>query len=148
MFCLVCCGSGVSRSDTQTHALRSPQTLPLFITTSLDLLFRRCRPVVDDAYWCADGGGIRGYSALLILQDLMKAIGRIENNYPCGSSKADGPAESSYHPLTPLSPAPCMATEIKPKANDGGESAKKESSPWLPCHYFDYIAGTSTGGYV
>lgn len=41
-----------------------------------------------------------------------------------------------------------MAISIKPNAKNGGEPAKTESSPWLPCHYFDYVAGTSTGGYV
>ena len=78
----------------------------------------------------------------------MKVIGRIEQEYSCGPSEADGPAESSYHPLTPLSPTPCIASNDKSKANNGGESANTESSSWLPCHYFDYVAGTSTGGYV
>ena len=95
-----------------------------------------------------DGGGIRGYSALLIIQQLMKVIGRLERKYAYGPSKADGPAESSYHPINPLSPALCMATRIKKMAKIGGEPAKTKSSPWLPCHYFDYVAGTSTGGYV
>ena len=106
------------------------------------MLFGCCMLLVGDAYWIADGGGIRGYSILLILQELMKTIGRIEKSYACEPSKADEPAESSYHPLKPLSPAPCTTT------NNGDEPAKTESSPWLPCHYFDYVAGTSTGGYV
>lgn len=100
-------------------------------------------PIEDDAHWCVDGGGIRGYSALLILQALMKAIGRMERKYASGSSKV----ESSYHPLSPLSPAPRMATDINSKARND-EPANTESSPWLPCHYFDYVAGTSTGGFV
>lgn len=57
--------------------------------------FRCCMLLVGDAYWFADGGGIRGYSILLILQELMKTIERIERNYACEDS--DEPAESSYH---------------------------------------------------
>ena len=101
---------------------------------------------MDDAHEYADGGGIRGYSALLILQELMRVIGGIEREYACGPSEADGRAESSYHPLTPLSAVPCRTTDTKSKAKNGGKPPKTESSSWLPCHYFDYIAGTSTGG--
>ena len=79
-----------------------------------------------------DGGGIRGYSTLLIIRKLMEAIGRLELAYEPGPSEADGQAESSYHPLCPP-----LKTIQKPKT---------ASSPWLPCHYFDYMAGTSTGG--
>ncbi len=78
----------------------------------------------------------------------MKVIGRIERKYACGSSEADGPAKSSYHPLTPLPPAQCMATIVESRTKTDGNPAETESSPWLPCHYFDYVAGTSTGGFV
>ena len=78
----------------------------------------------------------------------MRAIGRIERNYAGGPSNADGPAVSSYHPLAPLSPAPCITTSKESQFGNRCEPAGAESSPWLPCHYFDYVAGTSTGGYV
>lgn len=78
----------------------------------------------------------------------MRSIGKLERSYAGEPSKADGPAESSYHPLEPLSPAPYMVANTKSKTKSCGEPAKTESSPWLPCHYFDYVAGTSTGGYV
>ena len=119
---------------------RLPLPCPLLHCRSRNLIMK-------GANWFVDGGGIRGYSALLILQELMRAIGKIESAYACGPHKADGPAKSSYHPLTPLPSAPGMATNIKPKAKNGHEPAETDSSPWLPCHYFDYVAGTSTGGY-
>lgn len=46
-----------------------------------------------------DGGGIRGYSALLIIRALMEAIGRIEKQWPEEPDTSGGPAKSSYHPL-------------------------------------------------
>lgn len=86
-----------------------------------------------------DGGGIRGYSALLILEALMKEIGKLETSHPYD------PARSSFHPL---SPAPEIATDSESvKSQDVVEPPPQtETSPWLPYHYFDYMAGTSTGG--
>ncbi|OCL14592.1 FabD/lysophospholipase-like protein, partial [Glonium stellatum] len=50
-----------------------------------------------------DGGGIRAYSSLLILHNLMKEVAALEH---------------------------------------------EETTEFLPCHYFDYVAGTSTGGLI
>ncbi len=75
----------------------------------------------------------------------MKAVGRIETTYENGSSEADGPAKSSFHPLPPS-----LFTAMGSKSLPGDNRIhypETESSPWLPCHYFDYVAGTSTGGY-
>ena len=84
-----------------------------------------------------DGGGIRGYSALLIIRQLMRVIGKLESEH-------SEPAESSFHPL---SPAPNIATDnASIGSNTLCDKVKTDSSPWLPCHYFDYMAGTSTGG--
>ena len=93
-----------------------------------------------------DGGGIRGYSALLIIQKLMEAIGRRESIYPDGPASSDGPAKSSYHPLAPPRKTPDEATISN--MDNAAEGCITDSSPWLPCHYFDYMAGTSTGGYA
>jgi hypothetical protein len=56
----------------------------------------------------SDGGGIRGYSSLLIMERLMDEIGRIKS-----------PTETDDH---------YGSTRLR------------------PCHYFDYMFGTSTGG--
>lgn len=85
-----------------------------------------------------DGGGIRGYSALLILKALMKEIGELETGH-------SDPARSSFHPLSPAPPSIATDSESE-KSHDLDEPPQTESSPWLPCHYFDYMAGTSTGG--
>ncbi len=87
-----------------------------------------------------DGGGIRGYSSLLILRALMKAIGEIERKWP------SDPAESSFHPLKPPS-VDSDALHGYPRINTR-HIERNATSPWLPCHYFDYMAGTSTGGLI
>ena len=49
-------------------------------------------------------------------------------------------ALTSFHPLSPL-------PRLTP-SNSSADSDQTEAEPsqWLPCHYFDYMAGTSTGG--
>lgn len=73
----------------------------------------------------------------------MKAIGDLEKNY-AKTITSDGPAISSYHPLSPDVSATTDATSI----NNHCEANRfvTDTSPWLPCHYFDYMAGTSIGG--
>jgi hypothetical protein len=66
-----------------------------------------------------DGGGIRGYSSLLIIQRLMHEIAKAERQI----QKEEGPVE-------------------------GGEQREFNEDELLPCHYFDYMYGTSTGGLI
>jgi patatin-like phospholipase/acyl hydrolase len=71
----------------------------------------------------ADGGGVKGYSSLLILKALMKEIKRIEESLvPMYASSVSCPWSS--RPLEP------------------------EEHDFFIHHYVDYFFGTSTGGFV
>ena len=71
-----------------------------------------------------DGGGIRGYTSLLLLEELMKKVGMLER-------AADANAVSSAY-------SPCVDSRVDDEKQQG----------YKPCHYFDYIGGTSTGGLI
>ena len=75
----------------------------------------------------------------------MTKIGKEERNWPPGDDESDGPAETSYHPVDPIQ---SKATDTASCHSLKGPTFSSESSAWLPCHYFDYIAGTSTGGLI
>lgn len=92
-----------------------------------------------------DGGGVRGLGSLLILQELMNKIGDEEKRL----DREDERAESSF--------SPCLYKPRYPKrvftdsSEDDIPSATEldglpNSALYLPCHYFTYAAGTSTGG--
>jgi len=65
----------------------------------------------------------------------MSWIYRMESDISQQEGDAN-PVQSSYDPCEPLPDA----SHIPPKS-------RTESADFLPCHYFDFICGTSTGGY-
>jgi hypothetical protein len=99
----------------------------------------------------------------------MDEVARIERNRP---DENGDPVESSFHPLSPKDEKSVMRPKLKhrrrkkPKkesstngdADGKGKGKEVESQPdssssdeeergkFYPYHYFDYIAGTSTGG--
>jgi Patatin-like phospholipase len=98
---------------------------------------------------CTDGGGIRGYSSLLIVRRLMTKIMHVEREHKDS-------AETSYHPLNYIPSRDNSISTEKLSNQDGSgkeplsseEIERQQRSQYLPCHYFDYIGGTSTGGLV
>ena len=105
----------------------------------------------------ADGGGVRGLGSLLILQDLMNKIGDLEKSL--GGPEAESSfAPCAYRPiLNQLSHADADINALpSPHGNESLIEPEDvvptpthqvpNSSLFLPCHYFDYAAGTSTGG--
>ncbi|KAH8897000.1 FabD/lysophospholipase-like protein [Thozetella sp. PMI_491] len=74
-----------------------------------------------------DGGGIRGYSSLIILRALMKEIARIEQT------------------TEPLAQSSAATVRVAPELMS---AEVLRNGLYLPCHYFDYIAGTSFGGLI
>ena len=72
----------------------------------------------------------------------MKAIAKMEE----GQSKSKNIDRSANHPATsthPRSPIPSTLDKIEDPVHDGD---RNQLSQRLPCHYFDYIAGSSFGG--
>ncbi|MCJ1357653.1 MAG: hypothetical protein MMC33_007649 [Icmadophila ericetorum] len=78
-----------------------------------------------------DGGGVRGYWSLLVLEKLMGYIGREEA----------AQENAQLHSFAPES-HPDVVSQVSLT-----EEAKLHQR-YLPCHYFDYIGGTSTGGLI
>ena len=98
-----------------------------------------------------DGGGIRGYGSLLILKELMEKIGRIEKALDPSVESSFSPCD--YRPTRSMSPeAKAGSARSFPSESDAiiATSSRDlpDSSLFLPCHYFTYAAGTSTGGSV
>ncbi|KAJ3569778.1 hypothetical protein NPX13_g5963 [Xylaria arbuscula] len=81
-----------------------------------------------------DGGGVRGYWSLLVLQHLMMQIRDVE-------WREDSETRSSFHPCD-------EPDNVSQLANLSSLDNPARYTPFLPCHYFDYIGGTSTGALI
>ncbi|CAI6335461.1 unnamed protein product [Periconia digitata] len=101
-----------------------------------------------------DGGGIRGYWSLLVLEKLMENVayqetkqgsGETEPAKECGSFAPHAfPEGATHEKLT--------KDELESENAHNGDSVPashfRGSRKFLPCHYFDYICGTSTGSLI
>ena len=73
----------------------------------------------------------------------MNTIRLIEENFSDGKGEI-AQATSSFHPLN--EPLNVSHISANPRDNEGERPAP--SGHFLPCHYFDFICGSSTGGYA
>ncbi|XTI87613.1 FabD/lysophospholipase-like protein [Cenococcum geophilum] len=95
---------------------------PLMKLLELGILWKR-KTVLS-----LDGGGIRGLCSLFILRRLMSIIREIEESFGT------------------LYSAQSLLPENNADSKEKGRSETRLKGVFLPCHYFDYITGTSTGG--
>ncbi|QIW99781.1 hypothetical protein AMS68_005299 [Peltaster fructicola] len=124
---------------------------------------RWARQVVDPWWPCIlalDGGGIRGYSSLLIIQELMHRIHFWEEelkNEPAISTAAPSRGRQEARNEEDASPG-ADNNDTMDEAAEGQHETTSEQKPFstkvppvdelLPCHYFDFMFGTSTGGLI
>lgn len=81
-----------------------------------------------------DGGGVRGVASLFILLKLMQEIANIERGLKPPAYSSDA------------SPLFQIEGESVGEAAVSAADQYAEYDNYLPCHYFDYICGTSSGG--
>lgn len=112
----------------QTHAL-----LDAACTDMQATVFKRDRPWDKRAVLSLDAGGVRGYSSLLMLRALMREVEKVERSMNLDARS------SAYSPLIDCSTDEDFAFSA---------SQSKATSAYRPCHYFDFIAGTGTGGLI
>lgn len=139
-----------------------PNSLPLPFCTRAD-----CSDSDPNSPWSRkmiltlDGGGIKGYSSLLVLKRIMFLVEQIELGHrplwtklhSAGENSTCVPNESSadypwYTPPGTNSEPVTIVDDETPEAIAASvdETFEHSATQFKPHHYFDYIAGTSTGG--
>ncbi|KAH6633378.1 acyl transferase/acyl hydrolase/lysophospholipase [Boeremia exigua] len=90
-----------------------------------------------------DGGGVRGYWSLLVLEKLMEAIGEEEHRQALE-------ADEDVHNLHSFLPSelPPNVTQCPRPPRDQQPSKAFYAQRFLPCHYFDLLCGSSTGSLI
>lgn len=142
------------------HSSRSSSRIRRAETSDSDKAGRTWAREVDDP-WDAciltlDGGGIRGYSSLMILKALMHEIWiweeRLEkeecDDFEARSSRKDSGShlrEGRRREGEVVAPGALEEDEMT--TSDTKRKAFVEEE-LLPCHYFDFMYGTSTGGLI
>ena len=69
-----------------------------------------------------------------------------QRDQPREDGEYPGPARSSLYPVRP--PKSTVRGDEQQGATELPCQDDTSTKPWLPCHYFDYMAGTSTGGLI
>ncbi|KAH6719339.1 acyl transferase/acyl hydrolase/lysophospholipase [Leptodontidium sp. MPI-SDFR-AT-0119] len=95
-----------------------------------------------------DGGGIRGYGSLLIMKELMRRVGAEERRLDSMVKSSFGPGIYKPRAGETIDGRPGTASShprpIVPSSLEGLD----DGDLFLPCHYFTYVGGTSTGGLI
>ena len=95
-----------------------------------------------------DGGGIRGLSSLLILGALMTSVSAVEQStWPPAMTSGDSPLLDANSVIRRNEQIEATAAKAPERISTTTMNFAIESN-YLPCHYFDWIAGTSTGGLI
>ncbi|MCJ1385543.1 hypothetical protein MMC17_008666 [Xylographa soralifera] len=119
-----------------------------------------------------DGGGVRGYVSLLFLKALMKEIARVEREESpeLHNVEEEPRSESPSVPLSRTNTPTSLRARINRRLpgwskesrrstgmSDDSERSRNDQKAnevsagkagYLPCHYFDYVIGTGTGGLI
>lgn len=103
-----------------------------------------------------DPGGLRGYSALLVLKMLMARISQIESEDDSSWRHDDRPWKDKSPTISVSICSPSQASHsinrlmgsLRRHSTSSARDNKRYEEVYLPCHYFDYISGISSGGLV